>query len=62
LTALLRDTDAAGRPINPDLGNLSIYLDGKEHPTPQAGYDSSTWTSINANEYVVYRKKAGQSF
>ena len=60
LTALLQGIDATGLPINPDAGNLSIYLDGKEHPTPQAGYDSSTWTSINANEYVVHRKKAGK--
>jgi hypothetical protein len=60
LTALLQGVDAAGAPINPESGNLAIYLDGKEHPTPTAGYDSSTWTSINANEYVVYRKKAGK--
>jgi hypothetical protein len=60
LTALLQGLDAAGLPINPDSGNLAIYFDGKDHPTPQAGYDSSAWTRINANKYVVYRKKAGK--
>lgn len=60
LTALLQGIDSTGLPINPDSGNLSIYLDGKEHQTPQAGYDTSTWTSINPYEYVVHRKKAGK--
>jgi hypothetical protein len=60
LTALLQGIDAAGLPINPDSSNLAIYLDGKDHPTPQAGYDSSNWTSINSNKYVVHRKKAGK--
>jgi hypothetical protein len=60
LTALLQGIDAAGKPINPDSGNLAIYFDGKDHPTPQAGYDSSVWTRVNVNEYVVHRKKAGK--
>jgi hypothetical protein len=60
LTALLQGVDAAGIPINPDSGNLTIYLDGKDHPTPQPGYDSSAWTRLSANKYVVSRKKAGK--
>jgi hypothetical protein len=60
LTALLQGVDAAGVPINPDSGNLTIYFDGKDHPTPQAGYDSSAWKRANSHEYVVHRKKAGK--
>jgi hypothetical protein len=60
LTALVQGIDAAGLPINPDSGNLTIYLDGRDHPTPQAGYDSSTWTRITPHKYVVHRKKAGK--
>jgi len=60
LTALLQGVDAAGLPINPDSGNLAINFDGKDHPTPQAGYDSSNWTRISSHKYVVYRKKAGK--
>ena len=60
LAALFQGVDAAGMPINPDASNLTIYFDGKDHPTPQAGYDSSAWTRINANHYVVNRKKAGK--
>lgn len=60
LTALFQGVDAAGMPINPDPSNLTIYFDGKDHPTPQAGYDSSSWTRINKNKYVVNRKKAGK--
>jgi hypothetical protein len=60
LTALLQGINAAGTPINPDSGNLAIYFDGKDHPTPQAGYDSSAWTRTNSHEYIVHRKKAGK--
>jgi hypothetical protein len=60
LTALLQGVDAAGTPLNPDSGNLTIYLDGKDHPTPQPGYDSSAWTRLKGSNYVVNRKKAGK--
>jgi hypothetical protein len=60
LSALFQGVDAAGMPMNPDPSNLTIYFDGKDHPTPQPGYDSSAWTRINANEYVVNRKKSGK--
>ncbi len=60
LTALFQGVDAAGMPINPDPSNLTIYFDGKDHPTPSAGYDSSSWTRISPNKYVVNRKKAGK--
>jgi hypothetical protein len=60
LTALVQGVDAAGTPINPDSGNLTIYFDGRDHPTPQAGYDSSAWKRANSHEYVVHRKKAGK--
>jgi hypothetical protein len=64
LWALLQGIDAAGKPINPDTSNTAINFDGKDHPTaqarPQANYDSSAWTRISANKYVVNRKKAGK--
>jgi len=60
LTALLQGVDAVGMPLNPDSGNLTIYMDGKDHPTPQPSYDSSAWTRLSANKYVVSRKKAGK--
>lgn len=60
LTALLQGVDAAGKPINLDPSNLAINFDGKDHPTPQANYDSSAWTRIGANKYEVTRKKAGK--
>ena len=32
-TALLQGIDASGRPINPDMSNLAISFDGKDHIT-----------------------------
>jgi hypothetical protein len=61
LTALLQGLDAEGRPISPDVGNLVIYFDGKDHPTARPGYDSSAWTRISARKYVVHRKKNGKT-
>jgi hypothetical protein len=52
LTGLLQGIDAAGKPIS--------NFDGKDHPTASANYDSSAWTRISANKYVVNRKKAGK--
>ena len=60
LTALLQGVDAAGKSIGLDTSNLVINFDGKDHPTASANYDSSAWTRIGANKYVVYRKKAGK--
>ena len=60
LMALFQGVDGAGLPINPDASNLTIYFDGKDHPTPRAGYDASAWTRISPNKYVVNRKKAGK--
>jgi hypothetical protein len=64
LWALLQGVDATGKPFNPDTSNMAIKFDGKDHPTPmampQATYDSSAWTRISANQYVVKRKKAGK--
>jgi len=64
LWALLQGVDAEGKPISPDTSNMTIYFDGKDHPTPQAtpqaNYDSSAWTRISATKYEVTRKKAGK--
>src|SRR5262245_236950 len=59
-TALVQGIDASGRPINPDMSNLVINFDGKDHPTPSEDYESSVWKRINANRYEVVRKKAGK--
>ena len=60
LTALLQGVDATGKPIalNPD--NLVITFDGRDHPTTRLNYDSSAWTRISPNKYIVYRKRAGK--
>jgi hypothetical protein len=60
MIALLQGVDADGHPITPDPGNFTIYFDGKDHQTPRPGYETSNWKRISANNYVVYRKKAGK--
>jgi hypothetical protein len=59
-TALLQGIDASGRPINPDMSNLVINFDGRDHPTPSEDYDASLWKRVNASRYEVLRKKAGK--
>jgi hypothetical protein len=59
-TALLQGIDASGKPINPDMNNLAITFDGKDHPTPSVDYDTTAWKRSTTNNYVVTRKKAGK--
>ena len=59
-TALLQGIDASGKPINPDMNNLSINFDGRDHPTPTADYETTAWRRVNATTYQVIRKKAGK--
>jgi hypothetical protein len=59
-TALLQGVDAAGKPINPDMNNLAITFDGKDHPTATADYDTTAWKRSRGNDYEVIRKKAGK--
>jgi hypothetical protein len=59
-TALLQGIDASGKPINPDLNNLAINFDGKDHPTANVDYDTTAWKRISANKYDVIRKKTGK--
>ncbi len=58
--ALLQGVDASGRPINPDMDNLSITFDGRDHPTATEDYDTTAWKPSSANKYEVIRKKAGK--
>ncbi len=58
--ALLQGTDASGKPINPDMNNLAINFDGKDHPTANENYDTTAWKRINANIYEAIRKRAGK--
>jgi hypothetical protein len=58
--ALLQGIDAAGKPINPDVNNLVINFDGRDHPTQTVDYDTTAWKRINENTYEVIRKKAGK--
>ena len=58
--ALLQGVDASGRPINPDMNNLAITFDGRDHPTKTENYDTTAWRRINATTYEVVRKKAGK--
>jgi len=59
-TALLQGVDALGKPINPDLDNLAITFDGKDHPTANVDYDTTAWKRSSGNKYEVIRKKAGK--
>ena len=58
--ALLQGLDASGKPINPDMNNLAINFDGKDHPTATLDYDTTAWKRIDANGYEAIRKKAGK--
>lgn len=59
-TALLQGVDADGRPINPDLNNLAITFDGRDHPTATVDYDTTAWKKSRGTSYEVIRKKAGK--
>jgi hypothetical protein len=57
-TALLQGIDASGKPINLDVNNLLISFDGRDHATPNADYDTTSWKRMDARKYLVIRKKA----
>ena len=59
-TALLQGIDASGKPINPDMNNLAITFDGKDHPTANVDYDTTAWKRSSGNTYEVIRRKAGK--
>ena len=59
-TALLQGIDASGKPINPDVGNLVIKFDGRDHSTPTADYETTAWKRVDDKKYLVIRKKAGK--
>ena len=59
-TLLLQGVDASGQPINPDLNNLAITFDGRDHPTTTLDYDTTAWKPSGPNKYEVIRKKAGK--
>jgi hypothetical protein len=58
--ALLQGIDASGKPINPDMNNLIITFDGRDHATPTANFDTTAWKRVDAITYVAIRKKAGK--
>ena len=58
--ALLQGIDASGKPINPDMNNLAINFDGRDHATPNTDYETTAWKAISAEKYEVIRKKAGK--
>ena len=59
-TALLQGVDAEGRPINPDLNNLAITFDGRDHPTATVDYDTTAWKRSRGTSYEVIRRKGGK--
>lgn len=59
-TSLLQGVDAWGKPINPDVNNLVINFDGREHSTPAIDYDTTVWQRIDEAKYRVIRRKAGK--
>lgn len=58
--ALLQGIDASGKPLNPDMNNLAISFDGKDHPTANVDYDTTAWKRVSASTYEVIRKRAGK--
>jgi hypothetical protein len=58
--ALLQGVDASGKPINPDMNNLAITFDGRDHPTATVDYDTTAWKRVSATKYEVLRKRAGK--
>ena len=50
----------SGNPVIPDMNNLMITFDGRDHPTPTADYETTAWKRIDANKYEGIRKKAGK--
>jgi hypothetical protein len=59
-TALLQGVDSSRKPINPDMNNLAITFDGRDHPTANVDYDTTAWKRSSGNKYEVIRKKAGK--
>jgi hypothetical protein len=59
-TALLQGIDASGKPIAFDVNNLMINFDGRDHATPTADFDTTSWKRVDARTYLVTRKKAGK--
>jgi hypothetical protein len=58
--ALLQGIDASGKPINPDMNNLAISFDDRDHPTANVDYDTTAWKRVSASTYEVVRKRAGK--
>ena len=58
--ALVQGIDESGRPINPDMNNLAINFDGRDHATETANYDTTAWKRISVDQYDIIRKKAGK--
>jgi hypothetical protein len=58
--ALVQGIDASGRPLNPDMNNLAINFDGRDHATETADYDTTAWKRISVDKYEVIRKKGGK--
>jgi len=59
-TALLQGVEASGQPLNPDMNNLAITFDGRDHPTANVDYDTTAWKPAGPNKYEVIRKRAGK--
>lgn len=59
-TALIQGIDASGKPINPDVNNLLITFDGRDHSTPTIDFETTAWKRVDANQYLVVRKKGGK--
>ena len=51
---------ARKKPINPDVNNLIIDFDGRDHLTQTVDYETTAWKRIKGNDYEVIRKKAGK--
>ena len=58
--ALIQGIDASGKPLDPDMSNLAITFDGKDHPTATIDYETTAWTLVDARRYTVTRKRAGK--
>jgi hypothetical protein len=51
-----------GKANQPDVGNLLIKFDGRDHSTPTADYETTAWKRVDDRTYLVIGKRLAKSF
>jgi hypothetical protein len=60
MTVMVQGVDSTGQPMNPEKAKVAINFDGKDHPTPNPNWDTSSWKKIDGHSFEVTRKKGGK--